>query len=53
MKTCECGGKYYRHGEGYAGSQRYICKECRKSITVRNGKVSEGRKMIRDWRHAA
>lgn len=58
MKTCDCGGMWYRHGEilNKRGepAQRYQCKECRKSITVRNGEISHpgspGSPRVRDWR---
>ena len=52
MKTCECGGKWYRHGTS-DGDQRYRCKVCRKCITVRDGEVvvPYSTKMIRDWRY--
>ena len=55
MKTCECGGKWYRHGvspsKRNGESVRYICKECKKTIRVRDGKVVEKPdNSIPDWR---
>lgn len=52
MKMCACGGMFYRH-EDRGDAIRYRCKECRKSITVRNGEVSKlkGRPMKYDWRN--
>lgn len=54
MKTCNCGGKWWRHGENSSmNGQRYRCSKCRKCITVRNGKVSDpkpGRPFKQDWR---
>lgn len=52
MRTCACGGMLYRH-EDRGDAVRYRCKECRKSITVRNGEVStlRGRPMKNDWRN--
>lgn len=51
MKTCACGGMLYRH-EVKDEAIRYRCKECGKSLTVRNGEVSKlkGRPMKSDWR---
>ena len=54
MKTCERGGKWHRHCENTsANGFRYRCSKCRKTITVRDGKIStqRGRPMKTDWRH--
>lgn len=52
MKLCDCGGKWYRHGEAYGDGLRYRCSKCKKCITVRNGQiVSRKERMIKDWRH--
>lgn len=54
MKTCACGGKLYRHGQQMDGALRYRCKDCKKTMTVRDGKQStlRGRPIQEDWRHA-
>ncbi len=49
MKKCDCGGTLYRHGS-QQGAQRYRCKDCKKTITVRDGKRSKI-VMKKDWRH--
>lgn len=43
----------HRHGATKSGGQRYRCKDCRKVITVVDGKISQqkGRNVKRDWRH--
>ena len=53
MKTCECGGTLYRHGESYGGGQRYRCAKCKKCITVRDGQIVDpkAKRMRMDWRH--
>lgn len=53
MKTCQhCNGTLYRHGTYKQGqSQRYRCKSCGKTITVRNGEiVTHGGARVKDWR---
>lgn len=66
MKSCACGGDFLRHGTTYYTDTsiigiRYICRDCRKSKTVRmptddvKGLLffnSTGRPTKRDWRHA-
>ena len=59
MKTCECGGKLFRHAKvatvNVGKGCRYRCAnpEYRKTITVRGGRVStlRGRPPKKDWRH--
>lgn len=55
-----CGGKWWRSGKaeeiiGERPGQRYICSKCRKSITVRNGKIVNPHEkpslIVKDWRH--
>lgn len=61
MKTCECGGKLYRHGKNESGrqygSERYRCASCGKTITVRDGQIVDPHirpsRIVNDWRHAA
>jgi transposase-like protein len=54
MKTCDCGGMWYRNGNSVKGGQRYRCKSCGKSITVVNGKKVEPKdRLVKDWRHAS
>jgi len=63
MIYCPCGGDYLRHGilrhKSGANSYRYICRECRKTITapitedVVVGKMyftKTGRPTLKDWR---
>lgn len=52
MKTCKhCGGMLYRNGAAEKGGERFQCKDCRKSITVRGGVVVNGTgPRVRDWR---
>ena len=55
MKTCACGGKWYRHDISAKGNTRYRCSVCRKTITVDLfGRIStlKGRPMKADWRTA-
>ena len=66
LKECSCGGEFLRHGKTYYGDTsivgvRYICRDCRKSKTVRfqsdevNGSLflnSNGRPFMNDWRYA-
>jgi len=67
-KTCQCGGDLLRHGFYYYKQAaftgiRYICRDCRKSITrleetsaiTGTGKLrfnSTGRPTIQDARHS-
>ena len=58
MNTCpHCNGQLYRHGKSESATegQRYRCKFCRKSITVRNGKIVNPHEkpslIVKDWRH--
>jgi transposase-like protein len=72
MKTCpNCGGTLWRKGrnETSKGGTRYWCRDCKKSITVRDGAVvgdgkagyvpdvnfgaTTGRPMVKDWRQSA
>ena len=59
MKTCECGGKLYRHGQAIWSKSlkdygtRYICANCKKTITVRQGQVTARKGMVHDWRMQA
>lgn len=49
-----CGAMLYRHSETYNGSERYQCKKCRKTITVRAGVIVNGRgPRVNDWRTQA
>lgn len=55
MKTCLCGGAYHRHQTSInkrgEETQRFRCRECGKTISVRDGKVVVGRgPRVRDWR---
>jgi len=56
MNACpKCGGFLYRRGNVFYKSGeiglRYTCRECKKSITVKNGVLqSLGRPPIKDWR---
>ena len=54
MKTCECGGIWYRHGKfeskRFGPGVRYRCKDCGKCITVRDGEIAK-HTLIKDWRH--
>jgi len=54
MKTCDCGGIWYRHGKveskRFGPGIRYRCKDCGTSITVRDGEIAK-RTLIKDWRH--
>lgn len=56
MKTCTCGGMFYRHGRAVwnksqkSEGERYRCKSCGKCITVRNGEVATFDRVKRDWR---
>lgn len=57
MKTCpNCGGSYHRHSTvtNKAGNvaDRFRCRDCGKTITVRNGQVSTGNTgpRVKDWR---
>ncbi len=50
-KKCDCGGSLYRHGQ-QMGAQRYRCKLCKKTITVREGKRTTRQDHVKkDWRH--
>lgn len=65
MKTCTaCGGQLLRHGatryQSGSVSYRYICKDCRNTITAPitddtiTGKLhfsSTGRPTLKDWRY--
>ena len=56
MKTCSCGGMWYAHGKAVSKrgvvTERYMCKLCKKSISVRDGKIVDSRLGVRkkDWR---
>lgn len=56
MNDCPyCSGMLYRHDTTYTSAgiecQRFKCKECRKTITVRNGQIVNGRgPRVMDWR---
>lgn len=52
MKTCErCGGMLYRKGAAAKGGERFQCRDCRKTITVRDGRIVTGNgPRVRDWR---
>lgn len=65
MKSCDCGGDLLRHAiTEYVDPSivgiRYICKECKRSKTVRMASDdvkgllyfnSTGRPTMKDWRH--
>ncbi len=52
MKTCaRCGGMFYRKGAAAKGGERFQCRDCRKTITVRDGRIVTGNgPRVRDWR---
>lgn len=57
MKTCpKCGGSFHRHSTvtNKSGNvaDRFRCRDCGKTITVRNGQVSTGNTgpRVKDWR---
>ncbi len=59
MKPCPyCGGTLLRHGTSenrtISVGIRYRCRNCRKSLTVRDGEIStlKGRPFKIDWRHS-
>ena len=55
MRKCECGGRYSRHQVNYnkkgVETIRFRCVDCKKSISVRDGEIVNGKgPKKKDWR---